>query len=293
YAKDLLSLIQCYQDAYPVANSDVQAEIDKIELDYIAEDFPRLMASMEIGATRVKTIVTSLRTFSRLDDAAQGNVDIHKGLDETLVILNSRLRSHGDRPAITITKQYGDCPIISGFPGKLNQVFMNLLANAVDALDEHWEQVKESEPDLRPDLHIQITTEVALFKDRFAKDRSAKNTGARNMASAPMNQGASLDDSDGSFRSDRTSAQQCVRITIADNGPGIPDDIQQRLFDPFFTTKPLGKGTGLGLSISYQIVVEYHQGSLECISVPGNGTQFCIELPIETPIDPPSNSGVK
>ncbi|NET50115.1 MAG: hypothetical protein F6K09_15630, partial [Merismopedia sp. SIO2A8] len=193
----------------------------------------------------------------------------------------------------SITKQYGDCPIISGFPGKLNQVFMNLLANAVDALDEHWEQVKESEPDLRPDLHIQITTEVALFKDRFAKDRSAKNTGARNMASAPMNQGASLDDSDGSFRSDRTSAQQCVRITIADNGPGIPDDIQQRLFDPFFTTKPLGKGTGLGLSISYQIVVEYHQGSLECISVPGNGTQFCIELPIETPIDPPSNSGVK
>ena len=74
-----------------------------------------------------------------------------------------------------------------------------------------------------------------------------------------------------------------MRITIADNGPGIPKDSQNRLFDPFYTTKPIGKGTGLGLSISYQIVVEYHQGTIECVSRPGEGTQFYIELPLVAP----------
>lgn len=143
------------------------------------------------------------------------------------MILDHRLNVKSGHPAIALVKRYGDLPLVECYAGQLNQVFMNLLTNAIDAL----ELSGKSQP------KIEIRTE--------------KCPGER------------------------------IAIAIADNGTGIPEEIQSKLFEPFFTTKPIGSGTGLGLAISYQIVVEKHSGQLRCYSNPGEGTEFVIEIPIK------------
>ena len=272
YAEDLLKLIALYQTEHPLPSEALQQELEDADLDYIAEDFPKLMTSMNVGAERVKEIVASLKTFSRLDGASRLTVNIHDGLEDTLVILNSRLKGKGDRPQIAVAKHYGDCPSISCFPGKLNQVFMNLLINAIDAIDEFWADTTEAAIS-KPLPQITITTETTASSRIPPIDPSnlSRATAPVSPSSLVPNQKPSL------------LTEPRMRITIADNGPGIPKDSQNRLFDPFYTTKPIGKGTGLGLSISYQIVVEYHQGTIECVSRPGEGTQFYIELPLVAP----------
>ena len=170
----------------------------------------------------------SLRNFSRLDESDIKTVDIHEGIDSTLVILNHRLKTDNENTVIKVTKQYGELPLVDCYPSQLNQVLMNILANAVEALEE------TAEPE------ISITTEV--------KDKS-------------------------------------VSIRIKDNGPGIPQEIQPQILDPFFTTKPIGKGTGMGMSISYQIITEKHGGQLMFTSEVGQGTEFCINIPITQLVD--------
>jgi len=138
YIQSFLAVFQAYQDHYPNPPVTLVEVLEVEDIAFIAEDFPKLIHSMQVGAGRIKEIVKSLRTFSRLDEAAYKTVDIHAGLDSTLLILQHRLKASPDRPEIKILKDYQSLPQIDCFPGQLNQVFMNILANAIDALEEHY-----------------------------------------------------------------------------------------------------------------------------------------------------------
>ncbi len=238
YTQDLLNLIKIYQQEYPNPTPEVQGEIATIDLNFLIEDLPKLLDSMKVGAERICEIVGSLRNFSRIAEAEIKAVDIHEGLDSTLMILQNRLKSKSEHPGIQVIKEYSNLPRVECYAGQLNQVFMNLLANAIDAIDEQNERRTTEEIEANPST-IRLQTEVLNSKE--------------------------------------------VVIRIADNGPGMTQQVKARLFDPFFTTKPVGAGTGLGLSISYQIVVEKHGGQLHCFSQVGKGTEFVIQIPLSQP----------
>jgi two-component system, NtrC family, sensor kinase len=234
YLDRLVCLLDFYQTNYAAESPSAQELSEKIELPYILEDFPKMLSSMKIGTARILEIVLSLRNFSRLDESEFKFVNLHDGLDSTLLMLQHRLKPQYPRPAIHIVKEYGQLPMIGCHAGQLNQVFMNLLSNAIDALEECHE--KNPKKYASTAMTIQIAT--TLIDNHF------------------------------------------VRISIADNASGIPEEIRHKLFDPFFTTKEVGKGTGLGLSISYQIVTERHAGQLSCVSELGKGSEFFIDIPI-------------
>ncbi|MGB3190953.1 MAG: PAS domain S-box protein [Limnoraphis sp.] len=234
YANDLLKLIELYQTHYPNPPSEIETEIAKVDLEFMIEDLPKLIYSMQNGAERIKKIVESLRTFSRLDEAELKTIDLHQGIESTLMIVESRLYNNSNYPAIEIIKEYGNLPRIECYAGQLNQVFINILSNAIDALEDSVKKIRES--------------------------------------------GQTFENPQIKIRTGLTSDHQVI-IAIANNGLGIPTEIQQRIFDPFFTTKPVGKGTGMGLSICYQIITEKHGGSIECISQPKQGTKFIIRIP--------------
>jgi two-component system, NtrC family, sensor kinase len=138
YAQDLLDLILLYQQTYPQAPAAIATQIDALDLPFLCEDLPKLLNSMKMGTERIREIVKSLRLFSRLDEAEVKQVDIHDGIDSTLMILQSRLKAKPDRPEIQVIKRYGNLPAVECFAGQLNQVFMNILTNAIDALEEAW-----------------------------------------------------------------------------------------------------------------------------------------------------------
>ncbi|WP_341527853.1 ATP-binding protein [Nostoc sp. UHCC 0302] len=136
YVNDLFKLIDLYQTKIPETELDIADEIAAIDLDYVREDLPKLINSMKLGVERISYISTSLRTFSRSDKDYKVPFDIHEGIDSTILILKHRLKASEDRPEIKIIKEYGNLPQIECFPGQLNQVFMNILANAIDALED-------------------------------------------------------------------------------------------------------------------------------------------------------------
>ncbi len=154
YAADLLQLLRRYQSGYPQRLPDIEETEAAIDVDFLMADFPKLLSSMKMGADRIREIVLSLRNFSRLDEAEVKAVNIHDGMDSTLMILNSRLKATSEHPTIEVQKQYGELPLIECYAGQLNQVFMNLLSNAIDALEE----VMQSHPAYQP--RITIRTEV-------------------------------------------------------------------------------------------------------------------------------------
>ncbi|QLE50356.1 GAF domain-containing protein [Nostoc sp. C057] len=137
YIKDLFALINLYQEKFPNPGSDIKDEIDAIDLNYLREDLPKLLESMKLGVNRIRSISTSLRTFSRADKDYKVPFDIHEGIDSTILILRHRLKANENRPAIEVVKNYGKLPLVECFAGQLNQVFMNLLANAIDALEQY------------------------------------------------------------------------------------------------------------------------------------------------------------
>ena len=149
YAQTLLSLVLLYQTYYPAAHPQIQTAIDADDLEFLMDDFPKLLTSMQAGAARISQIVTSLRNFSRLDETGIKRVDIHQGLDNTLLILGHRLRSTPYRPAIEVIREYSPLPTIECAAGQLNQVFMNLLSNAIDALEHPKLSAAEWQPTLR------------------------------------------------------------------------------------------------------------------------------------------------
>jgi PAS domain S-box-containing protein len=249
YAQNLLQLSSLYEQHYPVPPVEICEFADEIELEFIKKDFPQLLSSIEMGADRIRQIVLSLRNFSRLEESAIKRVDIHEGIDSALLILQHRLKENGRNRNIEIVKQYGELPPIECYAGQLNQVFMNILNNAIDALADVRNNKKLELADIveKPDF-------CCLIVDCNAPPCIRIRT--------------------------QVLDNQRVEIAILDNGPGMPESVKSRIFDPFFTTKPVGKGTGLGLSISYQIVVERHGGALRCISAPEGGTEIAIEIPI-------------
>ncbi|MBD2456490.1 PAS domain S-box protein [Nostoc sp. FACHB-87] len=236
YVHDLFKLVNLYQENYPYPVEVIREEIDSIDLDFLMSDLPKLLSSLKIGADRIRQIVLSLRNFSRLDEAEYKAVNLHEGIDSTLLILENRLKAKPNYPGIKVIKDYGKLPLVECYAGQLNQVFMNILTNAIDAIEERDAQ--------------RTLKEMQATPSRIRIDTAVEN-------------------------------ETQIAIKIADNGLGIPEDIQKRIFDPFFTTKPIGKGTGMGMSISYQIITENHHGTLECISSPGKGTEFIIMIPLK------------
>ncbi|MDZ8185758.1 MAG: response regulator [Nostoc sp. ChiSLP02] len=235
YIQDLLELLHLYEKNTTEPSLEIAEQAEAMDLPFLIKDLPNMLASMKVGAERIREIIQSLRNFSRLDEAEMKPVDIHDGLDSTLLILQNRLKASTNYPSIQVIKQYGDLPLVDCYAGQLNQVFMNLLANAIDALEE-YQQEKYLQNSQSWQSQIWIRTTVIN--------------------------------------------NQYVAIQIADNGPGMTEDVLKHLFDPFFTTKPVGKGTGLGLSISYQIVAK-HGGNMQCISTPGQGAEFTLTIPLQ------------
>ncbi|MGI0489287.1 ATP-binding protein [Pantanalinema rosaneae CENA516] len=235
YADDLLRMVKLYEQHYPDPAPEIQAEADAIDLEFLQADLIKILNSLKMGTDRIRQIVLSLRNFSRIDEAEFKAVDVHEGIDSTLLILQHRLKAHPDRPEIEVIRDYGDLPFIECYPSQLNQVLMNILANAIDALEESNLNRSYQEIQQQPN-QIKIRTTM--------------------------------------------SEAEWIEIAIVDNGIGMAAATQARIFDPFFTTKPVGKGTGMGMSISYQIITEKHFGKLQCFSIPGQGTEFIIRLPI-------------
>ncbi|MBD2094978.1 HAMP domain-containing protein [Trichocoleus sp. FACHB-591] len=161
YAEDLLDLVQLYQQHTIEKIPAVEAQIEAIELPFLVEDLPKLLASMKVGAERIRQIVLSLRNFSRLDEAEMKPVDIHEGIDSTLLILQNRLKVQPHRPEIAVVKEYGELPLVECYAGQLNQVFMNILCNAIDALEEDYEQRSLANPATIPSITIRTTTHKA------------------------------------------------------------------------------------------------------------------------------------
>ncbi|MEM8641029.1 MAG: PAS domain S-box protein [Cyanobacteria bacterium P01_G01_bin.54] len=159
YIQDLLTLIEGYQRHYPQPQTEITEIIDDIDLDFLVEDMPNLLQSMVVGTDRIREIVQSLRTFSRLDEAEIKAVDLHDGIDSTLTILQTRLREQNWRSAIQVLKDYGELPPIECYAGQLNQVFMNILSNAIDALEERDRQRSHPEMAETPS-QITIKTRV-------------------------------------------------------------------------------------------------------------------------------------
>ncbi len=235
YVEDLLKLVRLFQKNCSNPGSEVEEQIELMDLGHIDKDLPKLMSSMKLGTDTIKGIMQSLRNFSRTDGENKKFVDIHEGIEATLMILQHRLKAYPKRAAIQIVKDYSILPKIQCYPGQLNQVFMNLLANAIDVLEESmlpYEDLSHNPTIVNPQIYIATTID-----------------------------------------------KHQLTIKIADNGKGMPESIRNEIFQPFFTTKPEGKGTGLGLSISYKIITENHGGNLQCISSPGKGTEFLIQIP--------------
>jgi len=136
YARDLIHLLELYGKYYPEPEPEILEEIEAVDLEYLVKDFTKLLDSMKEGTKRLADISGSMRTFSRSDAQAGVEFDLHDGIDSTLMILKHRLKGNDDRPAIEIIKKYGKLPDIECYPGQLNQVFMNLLSNAIDAVEE-------------------------------------------------------------------------------------------------------------------------------------------------------------
>jgi two-component system NtrC family sensor kinase len=224
YTDDLLGLLDLYQTHYPDPVPEIAEETETIELGFLQSDLRKILDSMTLGTERIRQIVLSLRNFSRMDEAEFKSVDIHEGIESTLLILQHRLQPYRHRPAVRVCREYSNLPPIDCYPSQLNQVFINILANAIDALDEVTYPPKTDETSANessPPLPT-ITIRTVMVD------------------------------------------QQWVEVAIANNGPPIPEALCQRIFEPFFTTKPVGKGTGLGMSISYQIIVDRHAGQITC-----------------------------
>ena len=239
YVDGLLKLLNIYETVTPHDIPEVQACSKEIDLAFLRQDLPKIISSMEMGASRIMEIVRSLQIFSRSDEAERKAVDVHRGLDSTLMLLSSRLKETADRPAIEVVKEYGQLPVFECYPGPLNQVFMNLLANGIDAIEEKIEDWQDKNPIQASGFIPKIT-----------------------------------------IRTDVNREHASLMIQIADNGAGIPDNIQQKIFEQFFSTKAVGKGTGLGLAIVYQIVAGKHGGTITYQSQVGEGTEFTVTLPL-------------
>lgn len=256
YFNDLVEVIDAYKQRYP-DDDEIKALMDRVELEFLQEDMPRIFRSLMTGTRRISQIVLSLRSFARMDEAESKIVDIHLGLDSTLVMLQHRLRNEWNPQGIQVLKCYGELPETECYAGQMNQVFLNILVNALDALEGHFknspatsipsssQEQEEPGQSILPGQYGTILLETAFLPD--------------------------VDQ---------------VEIVIGNNGPSVSKELQQRVFDPFFTTKAIGKGTGMGMSICHQIVAKNHGGTLDCVSPADEwGVKFVIRIPVNQGIE--------
>jgi len=172
YVYTLLSVIHLYQEVYFDPVPQMQAKLKTLDIEFIQADLPKILNSMKVGTDRIRQIVLSLRNFSRLDEADFKAVDIHEGLDSTLLILQYRFKDRSKRPGIQILRNYGNLPPVECYPGQLNQVFMNILANAIDALEESAGEQAYKENQAKPG---QIIIQTSLVDANWVKIAIADN----------------------------------------------------------------------------------------------------------------------
>ncbi len=251
YVQDLVTLVQLYQTTYPQATLEIAQFLENTETDFVTKDLEDVVGSMRMGVDRILDIISALRNFSYLDRGEMQPTDLHASLNTTLMLLNHRLQGNNNLGKIKIIKNYSQLPLVECFSGQINQVFTNLLSNAIDALDEPSYNLLNplsQSPSSSP-KKLQIPSKIRQIVITT------------------------------------TVETETVTIRIADNGMGISPEVKQELFEPFFTTKSMGKGTGIGLSISKQIIVEKHHGEIMCNSQLGVGTEFIIRLPCLTLVE--------
>lgn len=247
YSESLINLISVYEAHFSTIPSDIQQIKDEIEFDYIQQDIPQIVKSIQSGSERLKKLATSLQNFCYIDEVHPKPADIHTHLESILLLLKNRISSE-----IKVIKSYDHIPPVTCYIGQLNQVFMNILTNGIDALvsqafSEDW--AKKYRGDISKNIDkqptIEITTEVRSPKTKLSSERTP---------------------------------QRWVSIRIADNGPGMSFDEQQKILESFSTRKRLEKETSL--AHSYQIVTGKHGGQFLMQSEPGMGTEFEILLPL-------------
>ena len=223
------------EEGWEISSTLAGAGLDTAWLEELAERVPQealggvlgwlratmagdeLLREIEGGSARISELVGAIKTFTHMDKAASRKVDVHAGLNSTLIMLGHKLKK-GD---VEVVRDYEkDLPHVCGHASELNQVWTNLLDNAIDAVDGQG----------------RITVRTASEDGR-------------------------------------------VLVEVSDDGPGIPDDVRERIFEPFYTTKDVGEGTGLGLDISYRVIVEDHKGDIRVLSEPGD-TRFQVRLPV-------------
>jgi two-component system, NtrC family, sensor kinase len=240
---DLFEVLETYDEAYPEKVEDVESILEDIDLEYIQDDLPRIVKSLKTGSERIRDLVINLRNFYRRDEATMKPGNLHEGIESTLILLNNRYKQD-----IEVITEFGKIPEVECHINQMNQVFMNLISNAIDCLLAQKDAEKEAESE---------SESKEVIKPSGKKRKIAIAT--------------------------KCLDSNRVAISITDNGPGMPDEVKNRVFEPFFTTKAIGLGTGLGLSISREIVEQTHHGSLSCVSTVGEGSTFTIELPIAQP----------
>lgn len=252
YTDDLMNLVSAYEETIQQPLPKITEIKDKSDYDFLRGDLPKVINSIRFGSEQLLQMVNGLQTFSRVEEDKPAKVDIHTCIDNSLTIMGHRIKS------AKIEKRYGEVPPILGFSGQLMQVFMNIVSNAVDAL-------QESAPKLRA-AHAQ--------RQRQLEAQKGVSVGEK-----PWQPLISITTS--------LTESGMVSVKIADNGPGIPKDIQDKIFESFFTTKDSGKGTGLGLAICNQIVSQKHRGKITLNSPyigkmgkPKRGTEFEVLLPV-------------
>lgn len=243
YAENLVGLIEAYQYYYPKPPAEMVEQIERLNLNFVKTDFLQLLWSMRSGCDRVQGIVSALQNFSCYAHGQIAKFDIHEGIGSVTKILQHRLKEQPNRPKIEINTQFGKLPLVDCFPSELNQVFLNIFTNAIDALEERTKHDYSLIP------KIWISTEVAPNHLALVTDKNSPK-------------------------------KQRIIIRILDNGQGMLPHIQRRIFEPFFTTKSANEHKGLGLSISQQIIVEKYQGKLKSSSRFGEGAEFVIEIKV-------------
>lgn len=272
YSSDFARLIRVFSKEVTTPSPQLSELCQDIDVDFTLQDFPKVIQSMTTGTERLRNLVDSLRTFSRMDETARSSIDLHQSLESTLLILNNRLKE-----GIIVQKDYGDLPQVDGYGGQMGQVFMNILGNAIDALLEYRTNLAQKYP----------TNPAGSADDSQSGDAWEPTI----LIQTQMRTELPLE-----VANVRDHPRAWVSVRIQDNGPGVPAEIQSKIFEDFFTTKSSGAGTGLGLAITRQIVTEKHHGHLilrsPCLTLPDQTAAQGAEFEILLPVTPPDNGRV-
>ena len=262
YIEGVMKILRAYEKEYGTSSAIISETLEEIDWEFVRSDLPQVVRSIQSGAKYLRRLVDTLQSLSHMEDQANPKlIDLLECVESSLTILSGRIVN------VQVTKSYSDLPTVDGFTDRLIQVFMNLIGNSLDALLD-----LKSHPDLINKRH------QFLLDDEVGSTRGNVQTETEITWQPMIMITSAIAEIDN---------RQWISIKIADNGLGIPKEIQDRIFDNFFTTKGQGKGTGLGLAICHQIVTQQHHGKIVLRSPYLNhngdvtvGTEFEVLLPI-------------